>query len=347
MDGLTRFLVMQHGWNTTCYQITNPGFELWFPVDLDAVVGYVRRGKVRVVAGAPVCAPERLASVVDEWESAGGKSCYFAAEEQLRRELAHRSGYSAVVLGSQPVWHPRTWARAVDGSASLRAQLSRARNKGVEVSEWPAERAKGNAQLRDCLKEWLETRGLPPLHFLIEPETLDDLGDRRLFVATISGEAVAFVVMSPIPTRNGWLTEQFVRGRSAPNGTIELALDFAIRAVGRDGAELITMGIVPLADRAGAGYGQNPPWLRFVTGWIRAHGRRFYNFAGLENFKSKFRPDYWEPIYVISHEPRFSMRSLYAISAAFTRSNPFLVFAKGVLLAIRQELLWLFKLERK
>ena len=50
-----RDLVMKHGWNTTCFQIVNPGIEYWFGDDGESVVGYVSSGDVRVVAGAPVC----------------------------------------------------------------------------------------------------------------------------------------------------------------------------------------------------------------------------------------------------------------------------------------------------
>ena len=51
-----RELVMLHGWNATAYQIVNPGMTLWFSSTADAVVGYVERGRTRVVAGSPVCA---------------------------------------------------------------------------------------------------------------------------------------------------------------------------------------------------------------------------------------------------------------------------------------------------
>lgn len=178
------------------------------------------------------------------------------------------------------------------------------------------------------------------MHFLVEPQTLDCLEDRRLFVAERNGEPVGFVTMSPVPTREGWLTEQFVRGKHAPNGTIELTLDTAIRAVGRDGAKMVTMGIVPLSPHSQESE-RNPAWLRFLTSWMRAHGRRFYNFDGLDAFKSKFHPDYWEPIYVISREPAFSFKSLYSIAAAFTSEHPLLALSKGMLRAIRQELAWL------
>jgi len=70
----------------------------------------------------------------------------------------------------------------------LRQQFNRALNKGVRMEEWQADRANGNRDLQRVLEEWLDTRGLPPLHFLVEPETLGLLEGRRIFVAMIAGE---------------------------------------------------------------------------------------------------------------------------------------------------------------
>jgi phosphatidylglycerol lysyltransferase len=150
---------------------------------------------------------------------------------------------------------------------------------------------------------------------------------------------VGFLVASPIPARNGWLTEQFVRGSGAPNGTIELLVDFAARAVAADGAEYFTMGLVPLSSQGNATH-RNPWWLRFVARWARAHLRRFYNFDGLEAFKAKFRPHAWEPIYAISNERRFSVGTFYAVVAAFTKSPPILALLIGFWKAMRQEIRW-------
>ena len=41
-----RELVMTYGWNTTAYQILNPGLQHWFAPDLPAVVAYIRRHNV-------------------------------------------------------------------------------------------------------------------------------------------------------------------------------------------------------------------------------------------------------------------------------------------------------------
>jgi phosphatidylglycerol lysyltransferase len=336
-----RDLVMKYGWNTTCFQIVNPGIEYWFGEESESVVGYVCSGSVRVVAGAPVCRAEILADVTAEFErdsaSRGCGVCYFGAEGRLDSLFHHASDHSSVLLGAQPVWHPKDWAETVSRHSSIRAQINRARNKGVAINEWPIERAHNNPELRSCLDAWLRSKGLPPLHFVIEPETLTRLENRRVFVAQREGEVVAFLVLSPIPSRSGWLTEQFPHRPGAPNGTVESMMDFAIRTLADENCEYITLGLSPLSRRAKIEPFDNPVWLRILLAWMRKHGQRFYNFEGLDRFKSKLMPAYWEPVFAISNEPEFSGRTLYAIAQAFTENHPFRVLASGLKRALLSE----------
>ncbi len=332
-----RELVLRHGWNTTCYQILNPGFDLWFSKRVEGVIGYVHRKGVNVVAGAPVCAMADLEEMVQEWQvrcvAAGKRHCYFGAEERLRALTGGDPQFSTVTLGAQPVWTPDSFLASFQKEASLRAQVHRATNKGVSVAECHTDCV---PLLRPVLENWLSTRGLPPLHFLVEPETLRNLMDRRIFAARLQGQIVAFLVLSPIPGRSGWLTEQFVRGRSAPNGTVELLLKIAAQTMLAEGAEFITMGIVPLSKRAEDDHA-NPKWLRFLASWAAAHGNRFYNFSGLDWFKNKFNPDRWDPVYVISQETKFSPSTLYAVVSAFTGSPPLIAVGRGAVRALQSE----------
>ena len=338
-----RELIMAYGWNSTSYQILNPGFELWFSSGRDAVVGYVRAGGRRVVGGAPVSSHERLHEVADEFErdarEHGLGVVYFGAEERLENLYRGRDTHSALLLGAQPSWNPNDWDTIIATHASLRAQLNRARNKGVTIELWPSERAERNAELGTVLKEWLATRGLPPLHFLIEPETLGNMRDRRVFVASRDGAPVGFLVASPIPARNGWLTEQFVRGRGAPNGTAELMIDAAVRWCAEQSCGYLTMGLAPLSTRAGDFRNSSMP-LQLGFRWLRAHGRRFYNFAGLDAFKAKFCPGQWEAVYAISNERRFSLKAAYAIASAFTQGRPVRTVLEGMVGAVKQEVRW-------
>jgi phosphatidylglycerol lysyltransferase len=347
-----RALVLRHGWNAMAYQILNPGMRLWFSASGEGVAGYVRAGGYRVVAGAPICPPERLAETAAELAAdtrrAGQRLCYFGAQERLRHLMAERGPASALLLGAQPVWDPRHWPAILDGKASLRAQLARARNKGVTVQSGPTADLPA---LQRCLTEWLRTRGLPPMHFLVEWNLLPHLLDRRVFVAERAGQTLGFLIASPIPRRDGWLIEQIIRGRAAPNGTAELLLDTAIRALAAEGAGYVTLGLAPLS-RAVAQYPTPqypaPPWpVRLLLAWVRVHGRRFYNFEGLENFKRKFQPEGWEPIYAVTDRRRISPRTLYAIAGAFGGASPVFFLGRALLRALAQEARWAAGRKRK
>ena len=340
-----RQIVLKHGWNSTCFQIVNPGIEYWFGEDGESVVGYVSSGSAWVVVGAPVCSAAALERTVADFErdarNAGKRVCYFGAEDRLENLLLTVPDHSKILVGAQPCWDPSGWPAIVKKYGSLRAQLNRAKNKNVVIREWNIDEARGNKRLRRCLHEWLASKGLPPLHFVIEPDTLDRLENRRIFVAEQSETVVGFLLLSPIPNRNGWLTEQFPHIPSAPNGTVELMMDAAMRKLGEEGCDYITLGLSPLSRRATIEPFDNPIWLRVLLAWMRKHFQRFYNFEGLDRFKSKLMPDNWEPIFAISNEEEFSGRTLYAIALAFTENKPFTVAAGGLWRAVSTEITWL------
>ena len=335
-----RAIVLKFGWNVTAYQILNPGMTLWFAAAGDAVAGYARHGRTWIVVGAPVCAPERLTAVAEELERAAGagRVIYFGAGTRLERVLAGAHPHHPLLLGAQPVWDATEWPSIVRAKSSLRAQINRAQNKGVIVTEWPSSAAQGHPVLQAILEEWLGTRGLPPLHFMTEPHTLGDLRDRRVFVAERGSGAVAFLVATPVPARRGWLVEQWPRSSRAPNGTTQLLVDAAMRALGAAGSRYVSLGLAPLTDRAGTiGAGQST-WLRLLLRWVRAHGRRFYNFRGLDAFKAGLEPGTWEPVYAVTRGKRIGPGALHAITGAFSGGSPERLIATALAMAVGREL---------
>ena len=344
----TRRLVLEHGWNATAYQILNPGIERWFSASGDAVVGFVTYHGHRVVAGSPVCSLERLPEVIEEFEADARldrhRTCYFAADERLAEALTRRGPWDRLLLGAQPVWDPVRWPRILAGKASLRGQLHRARNKGLRVlrlghSAEALDRRRGD--LLRCLGQWLETRGLPALHFLVEPETLGRIWDRQVFLAEVGERLVGFLVLTPIPRRGGFLVEQNIRGAGAPNGTTESLLDGAMSYAAVQGAGYLTLGLCPLSTRALMDRPAHRWWLEVTLRWLRAHGRRFYDFDGLDAYKAKFVPDSWEPIYAITSDRRVGPGTLWAIAGAFGKMSPALLASRALLRSVAQEARWL------
>ena len=339
-----RELVMAHGHNATACQILNPGIDYWFSVRLDAVVGYVRRGSWLLVAGEPVCASAALSGVVEEFEAftrdRGLQLCYVCAADSLRDLLTQSTTrahtHSSITIGAQPVWNPSHWPAIVRSRSSLRAQLRRSINKGVKIESLPATVGAGNPEIRQTLLEWLAGRRLPPMHFLVEPEVLSGVvDDRLLLVARREGRIVAFLIASPVTARNGYLVEELARSPRAPNGTSELLIDAAMTRFAEQNCTWATMGLVALAHGT---IHENPFWLRSLMYLARAHANRFYNFRGLERFRAKMHPAYWERIYAISNEPRFSPQALYAMGGAFSGISPVRAIGLAVLKAAREEM---------
>ncbi|MEO6590046.1 MAG: DUF2156 domain-containing protein, partial [Pyrinomonadaceae bacterium] len=299
----------------------------------------------RVAAGAPICSEEDLSEVASDFESDAAENkervCYFCAERRLESIYENSKTHSRFLLGAQPVWQPKNWSEIVKKHKSLRAQVNRATNKKVKVAEWKIEKAHNNPLLVECLKEWLASKGLPPLTFIVEPDTLSRLFDRRIFVAECNEKVVGFLLLSPVAQRNGWLFEQFIhRPNIAPNGTVELMIDRAMRTLAADGYDYATLGLAPLSKRADIKPFQNPLWLRLFLAWMRKHGQRFYNFDGLDAFKAKLQPEEWEPVFAVSNEPRISPRTLYAIASAFSGNAPVRLFIGGLWKALETEINW-------
>ncbi len=341
-----RALVLRYGWNATAYQILNPGIHHWLAPDGSAAVGYVPaqrfpggRRTTWMAAGGPVCARsdvDRSAAAFDAAAAAhGARVAWFGADRRILDAYAGRTDVHVVPIGAQPVWNPAALATWFSRKASLRAQLYRALNKGVEVNEWHAG-AMDLSRLQPVLEAWLTRRGLPSLHFLVEPHTLDNLLDRRLFVATQAGEVVGFCLASPVPAREGWLAEQIIRTPGAPNGTAELLVEALARATAVDGSRYLTLGLVPLSPRGGSL--SEPLWVRLLFRWIRAHTRRFYNFEGLERFKAKFEPEHWDPIALLAPGRHLTPGTLYAVADAFAgRRSPIRLVGLALADAIHEE----------
>jgi phosphatidylglycerol lysyltransferase len=316
-------LLRRHGWNATSFQSLEADFEYWFDGD-DACVAYVETRGARVVAGAPLCAPERLSEVVRSFVAAAradGKRCaFFAAEARL----VEGAGLAAMQVGEQPVWDPTRWQATLATARSLREQLRRAANKGVHVRRVDADELAAERPLRHAIttliERWQHARPMAPMGFLVDVQPFELPTERRYFVAERGGAVVGFLAAVPIYARAGWLLEDFLRDPSAPNGSAELLIDAAMRALAEEGSRYVTLGLAPLSGP--------------VAGWLRAArmlSATLYDFDGLRAFKAKLKPHAWEPIFLAHPVGSSSHVALVDALAAFARGS-FLGFGGETLL---------------
>jgi phosphatidylglycerol lysyltransferase len=306
-------LLKRHGWNSTSFQILEPGFRYWFDGD-DACVGYVDTGRAWVAAGAPVAPPDRCAEITARFVAAARAAhrrvCCFATEARFHDAAA----WAALRVGDQPIWAPEDWTTVVRQSRSLREQLRRATAKGVTVRTLaPAELAPGEpirGALDGLIARWLASRVIAPMGFLVQVDPFTFPDERRYFVAERDGAVVGFLCVIPIYARRGWFFEDFLRDPSAPNGTVELLVDAGMRAAAAEHMPYVTLGLVPLS-------GEVSPWLRAARRW----GKSLYDFDGLRAFKAKLKPRAWDPIFLAYPRTGSGYVAMFDTLTAFARGG--------------------------
>ena len=312
-------LLRAHGWNSTSFQVLEPGFRYWFDAD-EGCVAYVDTGRAWVVAGPPVAPRERFIEVARSFvasaTTAGRRVCFFGTEPRFHEAM----GWPAIRVGEQPVWAPSDWPETVARKRSLREQIRRARAKGVTVRRLdPGELAESHptrASLDALIARWLAAKAMATMGFLVQVHPYTFPSERRSFAAVQEGRMVGFLGVVPIYARDGWFFEDFLSHAGAPNGTMEMLIDAGLRAAASEDVSYVTLGLVPLVGNVG-------PWLRIFRGL----GGGFYDFAGLRAFKAKFRPRAWDPIYLAYPPGQAAGSAILDTLSAFARGG---LFAFGV-----------------
>ncbi len=311
--------ITAHGRTGIAFQALGRGLAHWFDApgnrsgdlrggshgDSRGLVAYFDTGSAWIAAGEPIASREDSIPVAEAFVKAaraqGRRVAFFATEGVLAASPRLRR----VSIGEQPVWDPSRWASDLRQHRSMREQLRRARAKGVLVREIEAGGSSLRAPIETLIERWRASRSMPVMRFLVDLAPFEHSAERRLFVAERHGTVQGMLSLSPVPARGGWLFEHLLRDPGAPNGTAELLVDCAMRALDADGVRWVTLGLAPLSGRVNA-------WLDLA----RRVSRPFFNFAGLSSFKRKLRPHAWEPMYMaFPREQHAAMAMLEALRA--------------------------------
>ena len=286
-------MLKQHGTDAVSFQALKAGTHWWLdeapPVGTGAQVAYVPSGGSWIAIGTPLAESavrqEAILRFINAARAAGRRPMFFGIED-----LTPFVGCRTLLLGLQSVLKPSEWDATLRHRPRLREQLRRARAKGVIVREVQAEEVVGGTPLRRDVErlrsEWLASRHLEPMSFLVAVDPFYSAGEHLYFVAERRGVSVQFLSAVPIYAANGWLMEDMLRGRDAPNGTTELVIDALMRRV-EAARGWLTPGLTPLS-------GPIPWWLRLT----RCASVALYDFSGLWRFRSRLRPSAWSSVWL-------------------------------------------------
>jgi phosphatidylglycerol lysyltransferase len=282
------------GSDAVAFQALESGLRWWHdvpsPDGTGASLAFHEVGRSWIAVGTPLVAHELRGAAATTFAAHargnGRRAVFFGVEQP--DVFRH---FERLLIGLQSELKPSLWTATLKRSPKLREQLRRARAKGVSTRIVEASELAPGSPLRQAVErlrdEWLRTRPMEPMAFLVSVELFHAPERHVYLLAEWRGAPVQFLSAVPIGERRGWLMEDMLRSVSSPNGTTELLIDRLMQHVGET-SDLVTPGLTPLA-------GPIPLWLRLV----RDAATPLYDFSGLRRFRTRLSPPVWRPIWLV------------------------------------------------
>lgn len=299
-------LQSRYGYNEHSFVGVSVQNEIWKDGETGGIVSYTARGRVWVVAGEPLGREEDLAKITHrflEYASTNRRIAVFLPTTEKFAKIMATADARIVKVGASPYFDLEHWDPRGNAAKKLRLGLNHGRKAGVCVEEVTAVTDDFRHEAERLGAEWADHRRAGVrFGWLFELAPFRYSAAKKYFAArTPDGKLKGLLAASPIPARNGWYLEDVLRSFDAPAGTADLLVFEVLKTLAAQGATLATLGTVPLSEKGldEVSKGRNR-LVEKAFRLCRRHLTSLYNFKGLETFKSKFVPTWWESEYVIA-----------------------------------------------
>ena len=326
-------LVYRYGGQTLSFFTLVPGMLHYLDRNGEGVISYRLAGNVAVALGDPICVPEAFERLArdflifcshQDWRVA----IFQAYPDHL--SIYNKLGLRVLKIGEEAIISPQTFTLAGSAMANVRTSCRRAEREGVTLTWFegvpPEEVMK---QLQQTSSEWLEHKGgknatemgfsmgrfdglvdacrcaeeAVPSAISQQDESVARVPRLATGIATrATGQVCAFVTFTPIygsqvsqpgHVRWGWALDLMRRTPDAPPGIMELLLVRAIERFRDQGAQMVSLGTVAMADSRQEMTGSQKQLAHFAF----EHLRFLETHRSLLRFKQKFQPR-WESRYL-------------------------------------------------
>ena len=255
--------------------------------------------------GDPAAAPAAVAAFLGLCRRQGWRPSFYQVTS-AHLEAYRAAGLHPVKVGEDAQIRLADFSLAGKRFKNLRNDLRRVEKAGVALEAYgpgaPPE-AGAVADMAEISAGWRRAHRAKEGSFAMGGFTPDsDLFQaNRFFVArdTDTGRMLAFTTFVPVfgegETR-GWALDLMRRRPDALHGVMDFLIISAAQRFGEEGAELVSLGLSPLA---GAEEEAEAAAVSHVRRFLFTRLNRIYNFQGLHTFKGKFAT-HWEPRYLVS-----------------------------------------------
>ena len=331
--------VSRFGSNSISYFALGEEKSPFFSNSGRAIISYVLKGNVALVAGDPIGPEDQLPAVTEQFLAVCRQQDWIPAFWQVREECAelYRScGLHLLKIGEDAVIRTAGFTLKGKAMANVRSSARRAEKEGIHVVLYRGriEQAEQLFQMQLISWSWLAHKGGSEMGFSMGHFDMREEDDRQVSALAVDGtnRVHAFVTFIPIYGRRGWGLDLMRRPEHAAPGCMELLLSCSIDYLKSAGAEMVSLGLAPLSHVNH----EDQTALDSIIDFLNQSQSLF-------KFKQKFQPC-WESRYLVyphsSHLPKIG----WALYAAHQQDRSLLaVIGRSMRNWLRKLLAWAWR----
>ncbi|MBC8186364.1 DUF2156 domain-containing protein [candidate division KSB1 bacterium] len=316
---VVRDLLKNYGYHSQSYNILrNDKSYFYSPSGIDGVIAYVVKANVAIAAADPVCNPSDIQEFVTEFKMFCKERkliCCFQSITERCKRILENMGFGMIKIGEEPIFNLQQFSLSGSKFRGLRKNINQAKKQGLSVVEYHPllkRESEWEKDMKELSAIWQKFKGSGEFSFLIGKPALDNPKDRKYFLALLDNKVEAFVVCTPVYTRNGIYFDVMRRREKTLNGLPQLLFTESFRILKEQGYTMATLGTAPLSYEHTTDSDQS----RIIKLALRLAFNRlgyFYRFKPLYKFKKQFGPNSWEGRYLAFSPSHFNPVILYAL----------------------------------
>jgi len=196
---------------------------------------------------------------------------------------ARRAGWQVLPISAEAFIRPHSYNTEGRAYRQLRRKLRSAKAKGVTITK--ATGPLPLAEMAQINAEWTHRRG-GERGFSMGVWSPDTIQFDKVFLAWDNEKLLGFLTLHQNPREQ--VLDLMRYGKDAPDGMMQMLLDFAIRDAADAGVERLSLASVPIDAQA-----HESPFF----GYLRTYLGRVSGAGGLRQFKASFAPQ-WQTLYM-------------------------------------------------
>ena len=302
--------------DTDTFLLLEPDFTKKYCFIGQEVEGYIGYGvclNTAIVLGGLICSQEDRTTLIKEFISvckSKYKRIVIVNVKEETASLLSKFGFQISSLGEEAFLYPRTFNLGGSQMRNLRRMAKKA-GESLTVREVRTleDIKKIYNQLEEIDNDFLMRKGTSEMGFFTGKLNLDNISDKRLFVAEGVDGVVGYVFCYPMYPGNNYRPELYRKKFDNP-GVMELILTYILEQFQKEGVDCFTLGVSPMLKDSNDTFSKKT-WHHW---FLRALGR-------ISNFFVKFSPGATGPRTIRIFKNKFRPKWVSAYSAMYPNIN--------------------------